>query len=63
MHPSATNNQHAWGLRQLEAVGRVPTLSAVPSRVGKADAVRVSGRGATPPRFAITDAASTNIFL
>jgi hypothetical protein len=29
------------------------------SRFGKADAVRVSGRGATPSRFAITDVAST----
>ena len=28
--------QHAWGLRQCIAVGRVPTLSAVPSRVGNA---------------------------
>ena len=30
---------------------------------GKADAVRVSGRGATPSRLAITDAASTPTFL
>lgn len=30
----AVNILHAWGLRRLEAVGRVPTLSAVPSRVG-----------------------------
>ena len=28
----------------------------------KADAVRVSGRGATPPRFMITDAASRPTF-
>ena len=30
----ATNNLHAWGLKLCNAVGHVPSLSAVPSRVG-----------------------------
>ncbi len=43
-----------------EESGRGSNPASVPSRVGKADAVRVSGRGATPSRLAITEAASTN---